>query len=163
MSATTVTTAPRQTLAPAARRAVLTVHIVASVGLLGDVAGFLAVAIRAVTTDDPELAAASYDILAMFSTAFGIPLSFLALGSGILLGVTSKWGVLRYWWVTGKLIIIASVILVGALVLGPGVEAMRNGGGGAEARIVAGAAYDVIALTIATGLSVYKPRRRRRP
>ena len=41
------------------RRALLTTHIVLSVALLGDVAGFLAVAIRAAGTDDPELAAAA--------------------------------------------------------------------------------------------------------
>jgi len=155
-------TAPPRRLAPSARRAVLTVHIVASVGLLGEIAGFLVIALRAAASDDPAVAAASYDLLAIFSAAFGIPLSFLALASGIALGVTSKWGVLRYWWVTAKLVLLASVILVGALVLGPGVDAMRNGGGGAETRIVAGAAYDVVVLLVATGLSVYKPRRRRR-
>jgi uncharacterized membrane protein len=159
---TTAATAPTRTLASGTRRAVLTLHIVASVGLLGEIAGFFAVALSAATTDDPAAAAASYDLLALFSAAFGIPLSFLALGSGILLGVTSKWGVLKYWWVTVKLVLLVSVILVGALVLGPGVNAMRTGAGGAEARIVAGAGYDVVALTIATGLSVFKPRRRRR-
>jgi hypothetical protein len=30
-----------------------------------------------------------------------------------------------------------------------------------EARLIAGAGYDVAALTVATGLSVFKPRRRR--
>jgi hypothetical protein len=37
---------------------------------------------------------------------------------------------------------------------------MRGGDGGAEARLIAGAADDVAALTLATGLSVFKPRRR---
>lgn len=40
---------------------------------------------------------------------------------------------------------------------------MRSGDGGAEGRLIAGAAYDVAALTLATGLSVFKPRRRRHP
>jgi hypothetical protein len=64
------------------RRALLTAHIVCSVALLGDVAGFLAVAVRAATTDDPSVAAASYDLLAMFSVVFGIPLSFGTLLTG---------------------------------------------------------------------------------
>ena len=46
-----------------ARRAVLTLHIVASVGLLGDSAGFLAVAIRGASTSDPDLAEASWKTL----------------------------------------------------------------------------------------------------
>jgi hypothetical protein len=38
---------------------------------------------------------------------------------------------------------------------------VRSGDGGAEARLIAGSAYDVIALLTATGLSVFKPRSRR--
>jgi hypothetical protein len=40
---------------------------------------------------------------------------------------------------------------------------MRNGDGGAEGRLIAGSAYDVVALLAAPGLSVFKPRRRSRP
>lgn len=148
-------------LRPAARRALLTAHIVAGVGLLGDVAAVLAVNVRAATTDDPALATASYELLTMFTVLFGIPLSFIALVSGILLGLGSKWGVLRYGWVTAKLVLLVGVILVGALVLGPGTEAMRSGDGGAEARLIAGSAYDVVALTVATAVSVFKPGGRR--
>jgi hypothetical protein len=153
---------PRLKLAPAVRRAVLTVHIIAGVGLLGDVAAVLAINVRAATTGDPALAAASYDLLAMFTVLFGIPLSFGALVTGVLLGLGSKWGLLRYTWVAAKLVLLIGVILVGALVLGPGTEAMRSGDGGAEARLIAGAGYDVVALTLATGLSVFKPGRRSR-
>jgi hypothetical protein len=152
----------RLRLRPATRRALLTVHIIAGVGLLGDVAAVLAINVRAATSDDPALAAASYELLAMFTVLFGIPLSFAALGSGILLGLSSVWGVVRHAWVAAKLALLIGVILVGALVLGPGTEAMRVGDGGAEARLIAGSAYDVVALTLATGLSVFKPRRRRR-
>lgn len=136
-------------------------HIVASVGLLGEVSGFLVIAIRAAGSDDAAFAAASYDLLATFSAVFGIPLSMLALGTGIALGLATKWGVLRYPWVVAKLGLLLSVILTGALVLGPSVAQMRTGGG-AETRIVLGAGWAVLALIVATGLSVYKPGRRRR-
>jgi hypothetical protein len=149
-------------LRPAARRTLLTVHIIAGVGLLGDIAAVLAVNVRAATTGDAALAAASYDLLAMFIVLFGIPLSFVTLGTGVLLGLSSPWGVVRHAWVAIKLVLLLGVILVGAFVLGPGTEAMRTGDGGAEARLIAGSAYDVLALSLATGLSVFKPRRRRR-
>jgi hypothetical protein len=139
------------------RRTLLTAHILLSVGLFGDVAGFLAVAIRANGAEDPEVARASYDILAMFSTVFGIPLSFGALLTGIALGLGTKWGVLRYPWTMAKLALILSVILVGSFVLGPSVEQMRDGSGGAETRILLGAGWDVLALGTATMLSVFKP------
>ncbi len=157
----TVTPSARGPLAPSLRRAILCLHIVASVGLLGEVSGFLLVAIQAAGTEDPAFAAASYDLLAMFSLVFGIPLSMVALITGVILGRRSKWGLVRYPWVTIKLGLIASVIVVGAFVLGPTVDQLRDGGG-SETLIIAGAAWDVFALALATGLSVYKPGRRRR-
>ena len=148
-------------MSPRARRAVLTTHIIASVGLLGDVAAVLAVNVRAATTPDAALASSSYELLEMFSLVFGIPLSFIALITGLTLGLGSKWGVLRYAWVTAKLLLLLSVILVGALVIGPATSEMQGGSGDAETVLIAAAAWDVLALTVATGLSVYKPGRRR--
>jgi len=148
-------------LSPGARRAVLTAHIAISVGLLGEVTAFLAIAVRAAGSGDPAFAAAAYDLLAMFQLLFGIPLSFGALATGLALGLGTRWGVLRYPWVTIKLALIVSVILVGALLLGPSVEAIRDGGD-VEGRVLAGAVWDVAALGVATGLSVYKPGRARR-
>jgi predicted integral membrane protein DUF2269 len=150
-------------LSARARRALLTAHILVSVGLFGDVAGFLAVAIRAAGTDDPEVARASYDILAMFSTYFGIPLSFGALLTGIGLGIGTKWGVFRYPWTIAKLTLVLTVILMGSFVLGPSVEQMRDGSGGVEGRILLGASWDLAALATATVLSVFKPGKARRP
>jgi uncharacterized membrane protein len=149
----------KRRLSPRTRQIVLTVHIVASVGLLGDVAGFLAIAIRAATTADPGLEAASYELLSMFGMVFGIPLSLASIATGVTLGLGTKWGVLRYPWVTTKLALNVSVLLVGALLLGPSIDEMRGGDGDAGGVLVAGAAYDVIALTLATTLSVFKPGR----
>jgi hypothetical protein len=69
--------------------------------------------------------------------------------------------VLRHRWVTAKLLLILSVILVGALVIGPATAAMRDGSGGTETLLILASAYDVLALALATGLSVFKPGRRR--
>jgi hypothetical protein len=148
-------------LSPRMRRTVLTVHIVASVGLLGDVAAVLAVNLRAAATSDPAFAATSYELLSMFSLVFGIPLSFVALISGTVLGLGSKWGVLRYPWVTAKLVLILTVILVGSFVIGPTTEAMIDDRSGSETVLILASAYDVLALTLATGLAVFKPGRPR--
>jgi hypothetical protein len=138
------------------RRTVLTAHIVFSVGLLGDCAGLLAVAVQAATTSDPAVAEGSRRTLEMFGMVFGIPLSLLAVLTGVALGLGTKWGVFRYPWVTVKLALLVSVILVGALVVGP--NSTREG---REDVIIAAAAYDVLALCTATTLSVFKPGGRR--
>ena len=62
---------PALRLSPGARRATLAAHIVLSVGLLGEVSAFLAIAARAAGTRDASLAAAAYDLLAMFQILFG--------------------------------------------------------------------------------------------
>lgn len=152
----------RLALSPFQVKLILTVHIIVAVGLLGDSAGYLAVAIRGATTDDPALAHASYEMLRMFAFVFGVPLSFAALLTGILLGLGTRWGVFRYRWVIAKLLLIVSVIAVGALVLRDVMDSMLSGQGGAEGQLVAGAAYDVLALSIAVTLGVFKPGGRRR-
>jgi uncharacterized membrane protein SirB2 len=138
------------------RRTVLTAHIVVSVGLLGDSAGFLAVAIQAATTSDPAVAEGSRQTLETFSVVFGIPLSVLSILTGVTLGLGTKWGVFRYPWVTIKLALVVSVMLVGALVIG-----QNTGRDDRDGLLIAAAAYDVVALCTATGLSVFKPGGRR--
>ena len=146
----------RLPLSRTSRRWWLTAHIVVSVGLLGDSAGFLAVAIRSATSADAGFTDASWQMLQMFAFVFGIPLSVAALITGLVLGWSSKWGVLRYPWVIIKLALILSVMLVGTFVL-PGLTALRAGGPGLEVRLIAGASWDVAALTVATALAVFKP------
>ena len=141
------------------RNTLLTAHIVFSVALLGDSAGYLAVAIRTSTIDDPALAHDSLKTLDMFSLVFGIPLSLAALLTGVALGIGTRWGVLRYPWVTIKLVLILTVLLVGAFVIGPASDQMLDGEGDTTGRLIAASAYDVVALTVATALGVFKPGR----
>lgn len=139
------------------RQLLVTVHIAVSVGLLGDSAGFLAIAIRAAGADTAAVAESLVETLQMFSVVFGIPLSFGALLSGVALGWGTKWGVFRYPWVTIKLGLIVSVVLAGALVLGPAADRMHSTGQDTTAWLIGAATWDVIALSVATALSVFKP------
>ena len=43
-----------------------------------------------------------------------IPFAVLALLTGVLLGLSSKWGVFRYAWVTVKLALLVATAAVGA-------------------------------------------------
>ena len=137
----------------------LTAHIVIAVSLLGDSAGFLAVSIRASITDDSRSVLEMVGILDMFSRVFGIPLSVGALITGVGLGLGTRWGVFRYPWVTAKLLVIVSVMMVGGLVIGPAMNTMLAGTADASGQLIAAAAYDVVALAVATALSVFKPGR----
>ena len=149
----------RRLLSQRARQALLTAHIMMSVGLLGDSAGFLAVAVRASTIEDPGALVEHAKILNMFSVVFGIPLSVGALLSGVALGIGTKWGVFRYPWVTTKLVLIVSVMFVGGVFIGAAMAVVLAGSASGTSQLIAAASYDVVALAAATALSVFKPGR----
>jgi hypothetical protein len=148
----------RPFLSQRARLALLTAHIIISVGLLGDSAGFLAVAMRISMSDDPRTISELVSLLNMFSLVFGIPLSIGAIITGVALGLGTRWGVFRYPWVVAKLLLIVSVMFVGGTLISPAESALRDGvDNGASYQLIAAAAYDVLALAIATTLGVFKP------
>ncbi|WP_427135166.1 DUF2269 family protein [Pseudarthrobacter sp. S9] len=134
--------------------ALLTVHIIVTIGLLGDSAGFLAVAIRRSVSDSPALVASTHELLGMFALFFGIPLSLAAVLTGTALALTIGWGLFRYPWVIAKLTLIISVIVVGATVLRPVLDANAQLD---DTTLIAGSAYDVAALTLAATLAMFKP------
>lgn len=141
------------------RETVLVAHIVVAVSLLGDSAGFLAIAIRASRIDDPVRVNELIRVLDMLSVVFGIPLSFAAIVTGVALGLGTKWGVFRYPWVIAKLALIISVMAVGGLMIDPAQTRMLNGIGDGVPQLIAAGTYDVVALTVAVVLSVFKPGR----
>jgi hypothetical protein len=148
-----------------ARKGLLTLHIVSAVGLLGSVSGLLVAGIRAATRDDVTEAHTIYELMSVLPFALGIPLSFIALGSGLLLGLTSRWGVLRHWWVTGKLALLTTTILVGALVTGPSIDELvvqtapgQPGGPSGEWELVAVLGLQIVMVLTASTLAVFKPR-----
>jgi hypothetical protein len=53
--------------------------------------------------------------------------------------------------------LIVSVILVGALIIGPAMAATLQRGVDTTARLITAAAYDVLTLAVATTLAVFKP------
>ena len=151
----------RRRLAPGTRRAVLVVHIIASVALLGASASILLLGVSGATTDDRELSEAAFRFASTSGMAFGIPLSFTALISGLVLALRGKWGLLRYRWVTIKFGLLIATILSGALVIGPSADRLIDDPSGSAAVLVAGAVFNVAALAISTALSVYRPGKQR--
>ena len=111
---------------PDARKAVLTTHIASAVALLGTTAGLTIMGIRTAGTDDFRQAHAVYDVMSLLTFSLGIPLSFIALASGVLLATTSKWGLFGYWWVTTKLALLVGVIVIGATVTGASIDTMLD-------------------------------------
>ncbi|WP_326632356.1 hypothetical protein OIE67_45745 [Nonomuraea fuscirosea] len=150
---------------PRMRKTILVIHVIASVALVGEVWGLVVLNTAATLANDPALTHSAYRMMSPLVFAGGIPLSLIALTSGITLGLTSHWGVFRHYWVVGKLVLLLAVVGVGMFLFDPeGMAAATSGGRSvAEARQwgqVAALGAQIVMLMTATTLSVFKPRRR---
>ena len=148
-----------------ARKLALTLHVTSSVGWLGAVVAFLALAVLGVTTEDDQTLRSAYIAMNVIGVAVLVPLSVASLASGLLQSTLSPWGLLRHYWVIVKL----SLTLVASLVL---LTYTRTLATFADAAASAGATDGVLPSTspivhavgglvilLATAaLSVFKPR-----
>lgn len=153
------------------RKLALTVHITASVGWLGAVAAFLALAIAGVTSEDPHRLRALYPAMEMMAWAVIVPAGIASLVTGIVQATGSKWGLLQHYWVVVKLIInvlATAVLLLYMQNIGRLADAAANDQltgdsyTGLRAQAVLHSAAALIVLLGATVLSVYKPAGRTR-
>ena len=96
------------------RKFALTAHVACSVGSLGAIAGFLALAIVGLTNQDAPIVRAAY--LAMDLTAWFVivPMVLAALLTGLVQALGTTWGLFRHYWVLVKLLL---TVLVGVVLL----------------------------------------------
>ena len=157
---------------PRLRKLALTAHVAASVGWLGAVACFLAIAVVGLTSQDAQLVRAAYLAMEPIGWYVLVPLALASLLTGLVQALGTAWGLVRHYWVLFKFLItvIATVVLLAYMqTLGHlgdlAAETTLVGGdlGGLRSSspaVHAGAA--LLLLLVATTLSVYKPRGRTR-
>ena len=154
-------------LPPSARRACLVVHVVSSVGWLGAVGAFLALAITATASPDPTIVRALYVAMDVMGLGVLVPLSVASLLSGLVQSLGTSWGLFRHWWVIVKLAItvLATVVLLlytgtlrllGDVARSPSL--VDDQGLLPNGSPVLHSAAAVAVLLAAAALSVYKPR-----
>lgn len=152
----------------AARSALLIVHIVAIAAWIGlDVALGLLVLVPMAA---PEWTAACYQVLPLLFWPL-LTAGLLSALSGVALGLVTRWGLVRHWWVAIKLMINVVLIVLVALLLGPGLDAAGEFGRALAAgevpavevpRLYMPPIVSTTALVVATVLSVVKPKGRLR-
>jgi hypothetical protein len=91
----------------------LAVHVGTSVGWMGAVAAFVAVACLGLTlTPDAVEASGVYWALDFMLTVIIVPLALLSLLSGVLQAIGTPWGLFRHYWVLLKLMLTVGATLV---------------------------------------------------
>jgi hypothetical protein len=151
-------------MAPGLRRLTFTTHVTSSVGWIGSVLVFLALAVIAMTSHDERTVRGAYLVMAPAAWFVLVPLAHASLLSGIALSLGTAWGLFRHYWVVLKLLItaFATVILLiymetfgqmAGVAADPVVDlaVVRN------ASPIVHAILALILLLAATVLGVYKP------
>jgi hypothetical protein len=157
-------------LPPAVRKAMLVVHIVMGIGWMGVDIALLVLLLTARTTADPLLVVSGFTSVRTIVPATVPPLSLGILLTGTFLGVGTRWGLLRYWWVVGKLLLslVMTVLVFVALVpavtristgLASGVsaESVRASLGALPTMLLFPPIVSFLMLGVAAILSIYKP------
>ncbi|RWQ59493.1 hypothetical protein [Mesorhizobium sp.] len=154
-------------MTPGLRKFALTAHVTSSVGTLGAVAGFLALAVAGLNSEDSQMVRAAY--LAMELTAWFVivPLALASLLTGLVQSLGTPWGLLRHYWVVTKLlltVLVTIVLLLQMELIGyladVSAETMLSS---ADLRVlrmspVIHAAGGLLVLLVPVVLSLYKPR-----
>src|SRR3954466_2642437 len=114
------------------RKFALTAHVTSSIGWLGAVATFLALAIAGLASSNAALVRASYLAMELTGWCVIVPLSLATLLTGLVQSLGTSWGLFRHYWVVAKLVInlFANVVLLMYLPgLGAWSQALRTASG----------------------------------
>jgi hypothetical protein len=153
-------------MTPRLRKFALTAHVTSSVGWLGTVAGFQALAIAAVTSRQPETVRGFYLGMSVIGWYVIVPFCLASLITGLFVSLGTPWGLFRHYWVLIKFLI----TVVAALVLFGFTQTLGSLGdlaadqtlsmgelGNLKQSPVLHSGGGMLALLAATILAVYKP------
>ncbi|MQW60083.1 hypothetical protein [Sinorhizobium meliloti] len=151
---------------PRLRKITLIAHIVSSVGSLGAVSGFLALAIAGLSSENDQVIRSVYVASELVARSVIVPLVFASLVTGLVQSLGTTWGLFRHYWVLAKLLltIFTAVVLVlqmsgiahvAAVAADPGFASTDVLG--LRRSLVVHAAGGLVVLLVTTTLSVLKP------
>ena len=153
-------------MTPRLRKFALTAHVTSSVGWLGTVAGFQALALAAVTSRDPQTIRGFYLAMELIGWYVIVPFCLASLVTGLVVSLGTPWGLFRHYWVLVKFLItvVAALILFGfTQTLGSlgdlaadatlSMSELRN----LRQSPVLHSGGGLLAIFVATILAVYKP------
>lgn len=100
------------TVSPATRKALLTVHVLLSVGWIGAVFAYLALNIVALTSPDDTTVRGAYLLMDPVLRYCITPLGIGSLVTGIALGLGTRWGLLKHRWVVASLWLTAIAVAI---------------------------------------------------
>ena len=152
------------TVGPRLRRLLLALHLTCSVGWIGAICAYLALAFAVPALDDPAVVRAAWIGMELVGWYAIVPLALGSLATGLLMGAATKWGLFRHYWVLISLV--STIVLTAVLIMHmPDVTAQADRARTLEDEglLAMGSdiAHAVIGLIMLIGilvLNIYKPR-----
>jgi hypothetical protein len=111
------------------RAALLTVHIAVSVGWLGVDGALVALEVTGLGTGDPIERVGIAAAMAVIVAWVLLPMVFCSLISGLVLALSTSWGLVRHWWVLAKCGIAATLTATGLVLMLPRLNQIVAGDG----------------------------------
>ena len=155
------------TMTPRLRNFALTTHVISSVGSLGAVAGFLALAVAGLVSQDAQVVRGAYLAMELIAWFVVFPLVLASLLTGVVQSLGTTWGLFRYYWVVVKLLLTVFVTVVLLLqtrsisyMASAAAKTTLSNADLREARfsLVVHAGGGLVVLLVPAFLSVYKPQ-----
>ena len=141
-----------------ARAALLTVHVAVSVGWLGLDGALVALEVTSLTSGDPTVQGGIAAAMGALASWVLIPVVFTSLVSGLVLALSTPWGLVRHWWVLAKCGIAVTLTAAGLALMLPRLDQVVTGDGEpAQLQMLLARSLALVLLLAATGLSVIKP------
>jgi hypothetical protein len=152
-------------MSPPLRKFALTVHVTSSIGWIGAIVVFLALAVLGLTSPNDHMVRGAYLVMQPAAWYVLVPLAFASLLTGLVMSLGTVWGLFRHYWVVFKLLIALFATIVLLIYMGtfrsmadlandPSVDLamVRN------ASPVLHSGLALLLLLVATVLAIYKPR-----
>ena len=160
-------------LTPMARKALLVLHVIAGIGWIGVDIALLVLLFTARTSNDAALVISGFNAIGLIVPIAVPPLSLGILVTGLILGLGTRWGLVRYWWVFIKLLLSLVMTVLVFVSLVPAVrgiavlstttlsaDAVRASLGAIPTMLLFPPTVSLLMLSVATFLSIFKPWQR---
>lgn len=155
-------------LSPFWRKRFLILHLVSTMLWLGAAASYIPIAIYVLTHTEADMIRSGIQIMTLVVNGIVVPVAIIALLTGIVLSLGTRWGLSRHYWVFIKLLLTVfavSMLLSYALDLNSvsGIAAQATLSS-ADLALLQDPSHlshpigSVIIVLTATFLSVYKPK-----
>ena len=154
---------------PRLRKFALTAHVMSSVGWLGAVVVFFALAVVGLASQDAQRVRSAYIAMGSITWWVLVPAAFASLLTGAVQSLGTQWGLFRHYWVLIKfgITVLATYVLWGytstltGLADAAAAQTTLSGDELSMLRspsVVVHSGVALLLLLVTTTLSVYKPR-----